>query len=45
MLCMHGFGIMKRNTFDYVLSHPHYSIIISMRFSENKDMPQYELNL
>jgi len=38
-----GFGIMKSNTFDYVLSHPH-SIITSVLFSENEDMPQYEFN-
>jgi len=45
MLCVHGFGIMKSNTFDYVLSHPHYSIIISVLFSENEDVLQYEFNL
>jgi len=39
------FGIMKSNTFDYVLSHPHYSIIIFVLFSEIEDMPQYEFNL
>jgi hypothetical protein len=42
---MHGFGIMKSNTFDFMLPHPHYSIIISVLLSENEDMPQYEFNL
>lgn len=37
-----GFGILKSNTFDYVLSHPHFSIIISALFSENENMPTYD---
>jgi biotin transporter BioY len=36
---------MRSNTFGFMLSYPQYSVIISLLFSENEAIPEYELNL
>jgi hypothetical protein len=45
MLCMHRFCNMSGNTLKYMLSYPHYSVIISLLLSEHEGIPECELNL